>query len=136
MTSPSGTKQMSGWVMFAAAFMMILGVFNILYGLIIIFNDDFPVLSAAGAVAVDLRLWGWVIIAIGFLEASAGTSIMMGRSWARIFGIFVGAFGVISAMLYFPIYPWWGLFGIIVNSGVVYGLTVHGGEIGYRPPTR
>ncbi len=136
MTSPSGTQQMSGWVLFASVFMMILGVFNVLYGLIIIFNDDFPILTQAGAFAVDIKLWGWVIIAIGVLEASAGMSIMTGRNWARFFGIFVGSFGLISAMLYFPIYPWWGLFGILVNGGVVYGLTVHGGEIGYRPPSR
>ena len=51
-------------------------------------------------------------------------------------GIFVGAFGLVSALLYFPIYPWWGLFAIIVNTGVVYGLTVHGGEIRYKPGVR
>jgi len=121
--------------MFASVFMMILGIFNVFYGLIIVFNDDFPILTPAGAFAVDIKFWGFVIIAIGALEASAGMSILLGRNWARFFGIFVGAFGLVSALLYFPIYPWWGLFAIIVNTGVVYGLTVHGGEIGYRPPT-
>lgn len=127
---------MSGWVLFASVFMLILGIFNIFYGLIILFNDDFPILTPAGAFAVDIKLWGAVIIAIGFLEASAGASIMTGRNWARFVGILVGSIGLIFAMLYFPIYPWWGLFGIVVNAGVVYGLTVHGAEIGYRPPSR
>ena len=132
MTTRTATEPMSGWVLFASVFMMILGVFNMLYGLIILFNDDFTVLSVAGAVAVDIKLWGWVIIAIGGLEASAGFAVLVGRPWARYFGIFVGAFGLVSALLYFPIYPWWGLFGIIINTSVVYGLTVHGDEIGYK----
>ena len=133
MTTQSRAKPLSGWVLFAASFLMILGVFNVLYGLIILFNDDAPVLSAAGAVAMEIAVWGWVIIAIGALEVSAGYSILTGRSWAQYFGIIVGAFGIVSGLLTIEVNTLWGIFAVVINTALVYGLTVHGDEIGYDP---
>ena len=124
---------MSGWVLFAAAFLFIVGVFNVLYGFIIVFNDDWPVLTPSAAIAVDVGIWGWVIVAFGFLQIGAGSAVLSGKLWGRFVGLLVGGTGLVAALLYFPIYPWYAGFAIAMNTAVLWGLTVHGHEVGFKP---
>jgi hypothetical protein len=56
----------AGWVVFAAVMLIMLGTFQIIEGLVALFDDGFYLVRSNGLVVdVDYNTWGWVHLAIG-----------------------------------------------------------------------
>jgi hypothetical protein len=123
-------KTTSGWVTYAAVMMAILGTFNVIYKLVLLANNEWVALTPEGQlVFFDFTTWGWILLVVGVIELFAGWGIMTGQTWATVVGVVIATLGMVSAFLSLNAYPWWSIILIVLAFLVIYGLTVHGGEV-------
>ena len=114
-----------GLVFFAAILLLMLGVFNMIYGIAAIANSHVLVANAHYVFA-NLRFWGWITLIIAVLQLAAAGGILAGNQLARWFGVAVLALNAIDMMFFIPAYPFWALTIIAVDIVALYGLCVYG----------
>lgn len=117
-----------GWMVFTAAMLLMLGVFNAVNGLAAIFADDIFVTGAAGAVIFNVTTWGWVHLVLGVLAAATGVALMQGAMWARALAVGFVMLNMLTQLLFLPAYPFWSLLIIVLDVVVLWALIVHGDE--------
>ena len=117
----------TGWIMFSWIVLIVIGVWNIIEGIVAISRSHFFTSTGAHYVYSDLRTWGWIILIWGVLEVLAAGSVWRGGQWGRWFGIFVAGVAIILQFLALPIYPFWALINILLFACVLYGLAEYGG---------
>jgi hypothetical protein len=77
-----------GLVLFASVLLVIVGCFNLIYGIAAIANSH--VFTAnAHYVFGSLRTWGWITLIIGALQLLAAGGVLAGNQAARWFGVAV-----------------------------------------------
>ena len=114
-----------GLVLFASVLLLIVGCFNLIYGIAAIANSH--VFTAnAHYVFGDLRTWGWITLIIGALQLLAAGGVLMGNQLARWFGVLVLGLSAIDQMFFLPAYPFWSLMIIAVDVVALYGLCAYG----------
>jgi hypothetical protein len=114
-----------GLVLFASVLLVIVGCFNLIYGIAAIANSH--VFTAnAHYVFGDLRTWGWITLIIGVLQLAAAGGVVAGNQWARWFGVVVLGLSAIDQMFFIPAYPFWSLMIIAVDVVALYGLCAYG----------
>ena len=113
-----------GWAAFAATMILIVGVFNVIYGLAAIIEDDY--FAADELLFGDLSLWGWVYLIIGVLQVVTATLIYAGNDFGAVLGIMFAGFNAIAALLSIGAYPLWSVIILVVDGLIIYGLTVYG----------
>jgi len=118
-------RQGYGLVLFAAVMLVIVGCFNLIYGIAAIANSH--VFTAnAHYVFGNLRTWGWITLIIGVLQLLAAAGVVAGNQLARWFGVAVLGLSAIDQMFFLPAYPFWSLVIIAVDVVALYGLCVYG----------
>ena len=114
-----------GLVFFASVLLVIVGCFNLIYGIAAIANSH--VFTAnAHYVFGSLRTWGWITLIIGVLQLLAAGGVVAGNQWARWFGVAVLGLSAIDQMFFIPAYPLWSLTIIAVDVVALYGLCAYG----------
>ncbi|HUA46650.1 MAG TPA: hypothetical protein VMA77_15570 [Solirubrobacteraceae bacterium] len=116
----------AGWILFAALMFVIAASLNVIWGIAAVSSSHFFVANAHYIIS-DLNTWGWVAIGFGAVEALAALSIWRGGAFGRWFGIVVGGFAALVAMMSIPAYPFWSLALVALYVLVIYGLAVYGG---------
>ena len=128
--SPPEPTGWTGWVLFGAMIMILLGSFQAIVGLVALFDDDYYLVGSNGLVVnVDYSAWGWVHLIIGLVALAAGFGLFVGAMWARVLGIIVA---VISAMVMFAFiaaFPLMALTLITLDVLVIYAIAAHGREM-------
>ena len=115
----------SGLVLFASVLLVIVGCFNLIYGIAAIANAH--VFTAnAHYVFGSLNSWGWVTLIIGALQLLAAGGVLAGNQLARWFGVAVLGLSAIEQMFFIPAYPFWSLMIIAVDVVALYGLCAYG----------
>ena len=76
----------AGWVAFAGLLLMIVGGLDFLQGLIAVIRDEYFVLTAQGALVMDVSQWGWIMMIWGIALMLIGYGLVSGASWARWVG--------------------------------------------------
>jgi hypothetical protein len=114
-----------GRAIFAAVFLMIGGVLNIIYGIAAIGNAHFFVHNTH-YVFGSLKSWGWVTLILGIIELLASVSLFQGATFGRWFGIFAASLVAIGSLLDIPAYPLWSLAIFALSLWVISGLVVYG----------
>lgn len=115
-----------GRAVFAATLLLIVGFINIIYGIgaldeANIFVDD------TRFVLDNLNTLGWVLIILGVVQLTGGLSLMSGRAYGRVIGIFAGSLGAIGALLSIGgNHPWWSLAVFFLCVYIVHGIAVLG----------
>ena len=118
-----------GWVVFAGIVMFTVGLFNVIEGLVALFNDDYYLVRPSGLVVqVDYTTWGWVLIVLGGLLALAGYGVLMGQTWARVVGVVVAVVNAVVNLGFIGAYPVWITFTVVLDVLVIYALIAHGRE--------
>jgi hypothetical protein len=113
----------SGWILFAAIMMMLLGAYNVLQGLAAIFSDDYFVVQEDELLVFDFTAWGWITLIWGALLVLAGLGLFRGRQWARwTAAVVVGLNAVAQAA--FLAHPLWNLIVVALCVLVIYALAV------------
>jgi hypothetical protein len=122
-----------GWVYFGVALMAMIGIFDVIAGLIAIFDDNFLVGSAGKIFVVDATAWGWTTLALGVLILCAAVAVTRGAVWGRAVAVVMATLNAIAQLSIIRAYPIWGLLIIALDVFVIYALIVHGGELREAP---
>ncbi|MGH3911378.1 MAG: DUF7144 family membrane protein [Pseudonocardiaceae bacterium] len=119
-----------GWVLlFAGCMMIILGTFQVIGGLVAVFNDGYYVVTGNNLlVRVDYTGWGWVHVIIGALVLPAGFGVLVGQTWARIVGLVFAGLSAIVNLGFLAAFPVWSALMIVLDVVVLYALSMHGRE--------
>jgi hypothetical protein len=117
----------SGWIVFAASMLGIVGVWNAIEGLLAI-GKSHVFTPTTTFVFSDLRTWGWILLIVGIVQVLAAFSLMQGSQWARWFGIAVAAVNSIVQLGWVQSNPFWGLSMFAVDVLIIWALAVYGGR--------
>jgi hypothetical protein len=120
-----------GWRFFAGIVTLLLGIMNLIDGLIDITDSDVVEhnLSMTPALPVTDRLavWGWVVLVVGLVMTVLAFPIIAGLPWARWAGIAAAGVDLLLQFAYLAHFPLWSLIIISLNVLVIFGLAVRGG---------
>jgi hypothetical protein len=129
------TPRAAGWLSFAAALLVVSGVFKILDALWAFkYDDDVSEEVQTVLFEHDLASWGWLWLGVGIVLVLAGFAVVSGAQWARWVGIVTAS---IAAILFLPwIYyqPLWTILSVSLAILVVYALAAYGGPGEPRTP--
>ena len=119
-----------GWIVFAAALMIIVGVFDLIEGFAALFKDDTYFTNGKnGLITFNYTTWGWVHIVFAILLILVGLGLLRGATWARILGVIVVGLNMISHFAFSSSSPVWSVVAIVLCLVVIYALIVHGREL-------
>jgi hypothetical protein len=121
-----------GWRFFAGIVTLLLGVLNIIDGLIAIVDPDLVRQNVTGTIALPvtdkLEVWGWVVLIVGFVMLIVAFPIMAGWPWARFAGIGVAGLDLVLEFAFLAHFPLWSLIMIGLNVLVIFGLAARSGD--------
>lgn len=112
----------AGWVVFAATLFLILGIFNVIDGIVAISKDGH--FAADELFVGDLTFWGVILMVIGALQLLASFQLYSGRG--QLLGIFLLVLNMVSQLFFLPAYPFWSVIVLVIDGMAIYGLTVYG----------
>lgn len=120
-------REDAGWILgltgFAAAIMIVVGMFQAVMGLVAIFNPDYYVVAGEYLFALDVALWGWIHLAWGVFLALTAAALLSGATWARIVGVVLAGFSALEAFLFIPYQPFWSIVVIALAVLVIWALS-------------
>jgi hypothetical protein len=123
---PEG-QQVSGWavggIVFAATMMVLIGVFQVLAGLVAIFNDEFYVVARNYTFDLDVSAWGWIHLLVGLGILATGFGLFGRRTWAGVTAIMLCMLSALVNFFFIPYYPIWSLLVIGLDIWVIWSLT-------------
>ncbi len=106
------------------------GIMRIFDGIWMIHNSNaVSSTTLAGALfGTSFKTYGWIYLGVGVVLILVALALAGGSEIARWLGIVAGAVLAISAIWWIPYYPVWSLVYIGLGVGVIYGLSVYGGN--------
>ena len=124
--SGSTARPMSGWIVFAATMLMVIGSIDFFEGLIAIIRKQYYVVTPSQIIVFNVTTWGWLTLLWGIVIFLAGLALWSGASWARWFTIAVCVINVLEQLAWLGSsqYPLWTLTSIVLGIVVIYALTV------------
>jgi hypothetical protein len=131
-------KTYSGWVIFAAIMLIIVGVLNVIWGIAAIADSKFFVQDQKYILS-NLNAWGWITLIIGVLQLLAGFSLWSGNIYGRVMAILFASLSALAALLSIPAYPFWSLAIFAIDIIIIYQVSLYGGagvESDDRDPAR
>ncbi|MGH3330402.1 MAG: DUF7144 family membrane protein [Nocardioidaceae bacterium] len=119
-----------GWVVFAATIMAMVGAFQVIVGLVAVFDSGYYAVNENGLVVnVDYTGWGWVHMGLGAVAIAAAIGLLAGQMWARVVGIAMALVSAIVNLAFIAAYPLWSITVIALDVVVVYAIAMHGKEL-------
>ena len=120
----------AGWVAFAGVMLIVLGAFQLVQGLVALFDDGFYAVRPDGLVVnVDYNTWGWIHTGIGVIGVLTGIGLLAGNMLARIVGVAVAALSALVNLAFIAAYPVWSMIMIAIDIIVIFAIVVHGREL-------
>jgi hypothetical protein len=120
----------TGWVVFAAFMMVMVGSFQAIEGLVAIFDDDYYRVTESGLVVnVDYTVWGWTHLLLGALLIISALGVLAGNVVARAVAVVLAGLSALVNLVFIEAYPIWSILIITVDVLVIYALIVHGREL-------
>jgi len=124
------SRKWVGWVFFAATLMLLVGFYEIIVGVVALFDDGFFVVrNDSTLTSVSYTTWGFVHMLLGVAAVVSGFGVMLGQTWARVVGVVMAVVSVLSNVAFLAAYPIWSVTIIVVDIIAIYALIVHGGEV-------
>ena len=121
-----------GWVVFAGTIAIIDGIFNILQGLVALFDDQYFVVAKGDLLLLDFTTWGWVHLLVGAVMLLVGFGIIRGSPWGLVAGVVIAGVQAILQLGFLAAYPVWSILIIALDVVIIYALIVHGRELADR----
>jgi hypothetical protein len=120
----------AGWVVFGGAMLILLGIFQVIQGLVAVFDDGFYLVTPSKLVVdVNYNTWGWTHVLIGVVGVLAGLGLLVGNMVARVVGVVVAMVSAVVNMAFVAAYPIWSLMLIALDVLVIYAIIAHGREL-------
>jgi hypothetical protein len=111
-------------VLFASVLLLIIGCFNLIYGIAAIANAHIFTANAHYVIG-NLRAWGWITLIAGVLQLLAAVGVLAGSQPARWFAVAVLGLNAINQMFFIPAYPFWSLTIIAIDVVALWGLCAY-----------
>lgn len=122
------TPRAAGWLSFAAALLVVSGIFKILDALWAFkYDDDVSDEVQTVLFENDLASWGWVWLGVGIILILAGFAVVSGSQWARWVGIVAASLAAISFLPWIYYKPLWTILSVTLAVLVIYALAAYGG---------
>ena len=123
----SSEPQVSGWaaggITFAATMAVLIGTFQVLEGLVAVFNDEFFVVTRNYTFDLDVSAWGWIHLIIGVVMLVVGFGLFSRSTWAGVVAVVVAMLSAVSNFFFIPYYPIWALLLIGLNVWIIWAVT-------------
>lgn len=125
-TAPVRRSGPSGWVLFVGVYLGIAGVLDVLWGVAALaekrnFAEDSLIWSS-------LSTWGWVALIVGVIQIAGALLISAQRPSGAIIAGFLAFLGLLINFLSLGAYPIWSVILLVVNSLILWAVTVHSEE--------
>jgi hypothetical protein len=124
---PQRKDDVSGWalggIVFAATILTLTGVFQVIAGLVALFNDEFFVVTRNYTFDLDVSAWGWIHLLIGILLLITAWGLFSRNTWAGVAAIILAGISAIANFFFIPYYPIWSLVMIGLDVWVIWALT-------------
>ena len=125
----TGPSAWAGWVVFGGVMLIMLGTFQVIQGLVALFDDGFYLVGPEGLVVdVDYNTWGWIHMGIGIVGILTGLGLLAGNMVARIVGVAIAFLSALVNLAFLSAYPVWSAIVITLDVVVIYAIIVHGRE--------
>ena len=119
-----------GWAFFAAAILLLNGMFTLTQGLVLLLGPDAYASELQGDLFIFvLNGWAWWNIVVGAFLLAAAAALFSGKNWARIVAVLFAIVSAVGQLLLIPVQPFWSLIVIAIDVLVLYAIIVHGREL-------
>ncbi|RAY14657.1 hypothetical protein DPM19_12925 [Actinomadura craniellae] len=126
MATSSSTRRptTSGWLSFAAIIFLLIGIYNVINGLVGIFKKAYYVVTGNEVLIFNFTAWGWTWLIVGIIQLVIAWGLFTGQTWARMAAIVLAALVAIGHLLFLAAFPLWSIVTIALCVLVIYALTV------------
>jgi hypothetical protein len=111
----------SSYSNFAGIFLFVVGLFNILDGVLTLWRKEF--FADSSVVFASLQTWGWIALVIGVLQLLAGWLVLSRSSVGRWVGIIIVIVSMMASFIAIGVYPFWTFIILAIDTMVLWGLT-------------
>jgi hypothetical protein len=120
-------EPVSGWasagITFAGVMLVIIGFFQMIAGLVAIFDDEFFVVTRNYTFDLDTTAWGWIHLFIGIALLVTGFGLFARSAWAGVTAIMLAGLSAVANFFFIPYYDLWAIVLIALNVWVIWALT-------------
>ena len=109
--------------MFAASVLTLIGCFQVIAGLVAIFDDEFFLVARNYTFDLDTSVWGWVHLLLGVLLVATGFGLFTRRPWAVMTALVLAMLSAVVNFFFIPYYPFWSLLVIALDVWVIWALS-------------
>jgi vacuolar-type H+-ATPase subunit I/STV1 len=113
----------AGWLSFAAIVAFVVGVFNVIDGLVALFRNDYYLVTSQDILVFNFTAWGWIWLILGIAQIAIGAGLLAGQSWARTAGVAMAVLVAIGQLAFLRAFPVWSVLVIAMCVLLVYALT-------------
>jgi len=113
----------SGWLTFAGTLALVVGAFNVIDGLVGLFNDDYYLVTDNKIMVFDYTAWGWFWLVLGVIQLAVGAGILAGMMWARVAGVVFAVLAALGHIAFLRAFPLWSILVIALCVLLIYALT-------------
>lgn len=115
----------TGWLSFAGVVAFVVGIFNVMDGLVALFRNDYYLVTAQDILVFNFTAWGWIWLILGLFQIAVGAGIIAGQLWARAAGVVMAVLAAIGHLAFLRAFPVWSVIVIALCVVLVYALTAH-----------
>jgi hypothetical protein len=115
----------AGWLSFAGIVAFVVGIFNVMDGLVALFKNDYYLVTSQDILVFNFAAWGWIWLILGLTQIAIGAGILTGLPWARAAGVAMAVLVAIGQLAFLRAFPVWSVLVIAMCVLLVYALTAH-----------
>lgn len=127
-TGPEPSAGWAGWVTFAGIMITLIGVFDIIQGLVALTDDTYFVVTADELLVFDFTAWGWILLLWGIAMVVTGFALIGAKSWARWLAIVLVCVNAVAQLAFLAAFPIWSTIVIALDVFVLFALTARWSE--------
>ncbi|MEV0170049.1 hypothetical protein AB0I00_02820 [Streptomyces sp. NPDC050803] len=114
----------AGLTVFAAVMLTLVGILDIMRGIMAIAEDDVFLTTRNYVFEFDLTGWGWIHLALGAVAVLVSIGLFQTATWARVLGVAIAGLVIIANFLSLPYYPVWSVIMIALSAFIIWALCV------------
>ena len=113
----------AGWLTFAAIVAFVVGVFNVIDGLVALFRNDYYLVTSQDILVFGFTAWGWIWLILGIAQIAVDAGLLASKPWARTAGVAMAVLVAIGQLAFLRAFPVWSVLVIAMCVLLVYALT-------------
>lgn len=117
-------RSSSGWAAFVVAYLTIVGVLNVIWGIAALSNKSYFI--SGGLLWSELNTWGWASIILGAIQMVGALLVVARRTAGAVIAGALAFFGIMLNFLSIGAYPVWSSILLVVDAMIIWAVTVHG----------